>query len=267
LEPHFGSGQYSSQPYSSGYEGQSYASDPFGDAPSSAQPYGDASETATGRPWPYDREPPAANGTGQPPAPYAPANGTGQPPAPDAPGAPGAPHAPHAPDAPGSGAATAPPWYPHAESPFPSAPSAPPAEPAPPVPSAQPSEPTAAPDADIPYPTADESYKGLPRRVRQASLAPQLRDKNVAAPAAPGDSAVPDRSPEQIRSALSAIQRGWQEGRGSSDTPPTAAGERSEAGEATDDQETTQSWPITSSTTSAEPGNEEQSHLGGSDAS
>jgi hypothetical protein len=62
---------------------------------------------------------------------------------------------------------------------------------------------------------ADESYKGLPRRVRQANLAPQLRDAPVApgsSPAASGDN-VANRSPDDIRSALSAMQRGWQQGR------------------------------------------------------
>jgi signal transduction histidine kinase len=62
---------------------------------------------------------------------------------------------------------------------------------------------------------ADESYKGLPRRVRQANLAPQLRDAPLApgsSPAASGDN-VANRSPDDIRSALSAMQRGWQQGR------------------------------------------------------
>ena len=70
----------------------------------------------------------------------------------------------------------------------------------------------------------DES--GLPRRVRQASLAPQLRE----GPARPGPSAdlgmlseppewqpsetaAPERSPEETRATLSAIQRGWERGR------------------------------------------------------
>ena len=68
----------------------------------------------------------------------------------------------------------------------------------------------AGPDGDV-----DESYKGLPRRVRQANLVPQLRDA-PAAPAAPaaasGDNVV-NRSPDDIRNALSAMQRGWQQGR------------------------------------------------------
>ncbi len=204
----------------------------------------------------------------------------------------------------GHDAGGSPPWYPQAESPFPATRSPfPPAEPPqfpsadpprfpsaepPPFPPAQPAaagsgypetapaapapaEPAAAPQAENPYPSAEESYKGLPRRVRQASLAPQLRDKSASrpAPAASGDSGASDRSPEQIRSALSAIQRGWQEGRGSGggESPahgpgeatgamtgetPAQAGERRDAENGDDDQASTQSWPIISGTTPAD---------------
>jgi signal transduction histidine kinase len=99
----------------------------------------------------------------------------------------------------------------------------------------------------------DES--GLPRRVRQASLAPQLRDS----PPRPGPSAdvgmlsepspaewpqperpSPDRSPEETRATMSAIQRGWERGRSVFDpaggngehTPEPAA--TAEASDATD---------------------------------
>jgi signal transduction histidine kinase len=65
-------------------------------------------------------------------------------------------------------------------------------------------------------PTDGGDYKGLPRRVRQANLAPQLRDAPTAAgsqpEAASGDN-VANRSPDDIRTALSAMQRGWQQGR------------------------------------------------------
>jgi len=101
---------------------------------------------------------------------------------------------------------------------------------------------TAEPTAGAPL---DES--GLPRRVRQASLAPQLR----SSPARPGPSAdlgmlsepppsewprperpSPDRSPEETRATMSAIQRGWERGRSVFDpsggngehTPDPAAG-------------------------------------------
>ncbi|HEY1673659.1 MAG TPA: hypothetical protein VGG50_13150, partial [Streptosporangiaceae bacterium] len=66
------------------------------------------------------------------------------------------------------------------------------------------------PDGDV-----DESYKGLPRRVRQANLVPQLRDAAAApgSPAAASSDNVVNRSPDDIRNALSAMQRGWQQGR------------------------------------------------------
>ncbi|MFI5619037.1 nitrate- and nitrite sensing domain-containing protein [Streptomyces sp. NPDC051567] len=53
----------------------------------------------------------------------------------------------------------------------------------------------------------------LPRRVRQASLAPQL--KNSPAPAPTEDTAGPvdDRDAEDVRTRMSALQRGWTAGR------------------------------------------------------
>jgi hypothetical protein len=67
---------------------------------------------------------------------------------------------------------------------------------------------------------ADATYKGLPRRVRQASLAPQLRDEgspngsaSPAVPAAGGENS--GHSPEEVRERLAAMQRGWQRGRSS----------------------------------------------------
>jgi hypothetical protein len=60
-----------------------------------------------------------------------------------------------------------------------------------------------------------EDYKGLPRRVRQANLAPQLRstatgsESTVIPPAA-----TPSLS--DMRNTLSAMQRGWQQGRSQS---------------------------------------------------
>lgn len=59
--------------------------------------------------------------------------------------------------------------------------------------------------------------KGLPRRVRQANLAPQLRDSppprrtTVASTGLTGGS--PGPSPAEIRQTMSSLQRGWQEGR------------------------------------------------------
>ncbi|WP_405890976.1 nitrate- and nitrite sensing domain-containing protein [Streptomyces sp. NBC_00133] len=55
---------------------------------------------------------------------------------------------------------------------------------------------------------------GLPRRVRQASLAPQLREGSAAdqtsAPAAGQDI---ERDAEQVRNRMASMQRGWQRGR------------------------------------------------------
>jgi hypothetical protein len=62
--------------------------------------------------------------------------------------------------------------------------------------------------------TPHEPYKGLPRRVRQANLAPQLRSSADAGPGGP--TSVPQAappSPADVRNTLSAMQRGWQQGR------------------------------------------------------
>ncbi|MFE2376322.1 nitrate- and nitrite sensing domain-containing protein [Streptomyces sp. NPDC059398] len=53
---------------------------------------------------------------------------------------------------------------------------------------------------------------GLPRRVRQASLAPQLR--GAPAPAAePAAADGDERDPDEVRSRMASLQRGWQRGR------------------------------------------------------
>ncbi|SPE48222.1 Signal transduction histidine kinase, nitrate/nitrite-specific [Streptomyces netropsis] len=63
---------------------------------------------------------------------------------------------------------------------------------------------------------------GLPRRVRQASLAPQLKDGPPApsgaqpAPADPG----PLRDADEVRARMAALQRGWQRGREENETDP-----------------------------------------------
>jgi hypothetical protein len=67
----------------------------------------------------------------------------------------------------------------------------------------------------------NDDFKGLPRRVRQASIAPQLRGDPASrqrrtaadrsASAGPGQAGGP--SPEEIRASMSALQRGLQEGR------------------------------------------------------
>jgi len=68
-----------------------------------------------------------------------------------------------------------------------------------------------------PQPGGNGDIKGLPRRVRQASLAPQLRasppprQTTVASTSSSAGSMGP--SPAEIRQTMSALQRGWQEGR------------------------------------------------------
>ncbi|HEY6275516.1 MAG TPA: ATP-binding protein [Streptosporangiaceae bacterium] len=81
-----------------------------------------------------------------------------------------------------------------------------------------------APGSLVPEPRpAAGTYRGLPRRVRQASLNPHLRDTSTAAArAAQDDGAAPadDRSPEAARDLVASLQSGWQRGR---ETDPAAA--------------------------------------------
>ncbi|WP_433828733.1 sensor histidine kinase [Actinoplanes sp. CA-015351] len=57
-------------------------------------------------------------------------------------------------------------------------------------------------------PTGEIGLDGLPKRVRQASLAPQLRK-----PVVERESTAPERSPEQVRTLMSALQLGTTRGR------------------------------------------------------
>ena len=68
---------------------------------------------------------------------------------------------------------------------------------------------------DGPGPDADGDVNGLPRRVKQANLHPQLRsDPPRRLTAAAGPSVPPGGpTPAEIRQTMSALQRGWQEGR------------------------------------------------------
>ncbi|TXS51508.1 histidine kinase, partial [Streptomyces sp. t39] len=75
------------------------------------------------------------------------------------------------------------------------------------------------PDRALPAsgaPAADgpATIGGLPRRVRQASLVPQLRgtaDTGTApAPAGPRDD---ERDADEVRARMASMQRGWQRGR------------------------------------------------------
>ncbi|NGO06424.1 sensor histidine kinase [Streptomyces sp. HC44] len=79
-----------------------------------------------------------------------------------------------------------------------------------------------------------EESDGLPRRVRQASLAPQLRAERPAEPAEAADPQVDDeRTPELVRDRMAAYRAGWTRGGGRSPglgaTPdPIAGGDGSE---------------------------------------
>jgi hypothetical protein len=58
---------------------------------------------------------------------------------------------------------------------------------------------------------ADLTENGLPQRIRQMNLAPQLRDSRSAAPPVAAAAASP-RSPEKARSVVSAFRQGWRLG-------------------------------------------------------
>jgi hypothetical protein len=74
------------------------------------------------------------------------------------------------------------------------------------------------PDAADPRVTTTELTKmGLPVRVRQASLAPQLREGGR--PAADQAEKADAPSPEAARSTMTALQRGWERGRYISGAP------------------------------------------------
>ncbi|MGW3013614.1 nitrate- and nitrite sensing domain-containing protein [Streptomyces sp. NPDC001219] len=76
---------------------------------------------------------------------------------------------------------------------------------------------------DAPAPTTST---GLPRRVRQASLAPQLRT-DPAEPAEERRSSAPaadDRDAEAVRARMASLQRGWQRGRRDNAEDPHGTG-------------------------------------------
>ena len=72
--------------------------------------------------------------------------------------------------------------------------------------------------------TTDRTGLGLPVRVRQASLAPQLRGSTGFAAAAAAGSVPSAPSPEAARSTVSALQRGWERGRFESAAPAPGTG-------------------------------------------
>ncbi|GAB3968530.1 nitrate- and nitrite sensing domain-containing protein [Actinoallomurus acanthiterrae] len=87
-------------------------------------------------------------------------------------------------------------------------------------PAEEPAEPARPETAAAPEPAAEPAAPGtkpsLPQRVRQANLAPQLREDVEPLDNAPSN----ERSPEELRTMLSSIQKGWLRGR--SDAEQTA---------------------------------------------
>jgi hypothetical protein len=75
----------------------------------------------------------------------------------------------------------------------------------------------------------DGAEPGLPKRVRQASLVPQLRNPPPAYPPLPGRFPDP-RTPDEARATLSAIQHGWERGRSMFDPDPGQRSKPAEAG-------------------------------------
>jgi hypothetical protein len=78
----------------------------------------------------------------------------------------------------------------------------------------------------------DQDGSGLPRRVRQANLAPELRadpPRRLTATATAGLTGGP--TPAEIRQTMSALQRGWDDGQ-----PPQTAGQGATPGSGTDQE-------------------------------
>ncbi|MCX4524707.1 nitrate- and nitrite sensing domain-containing protein [Streptomyces sp. NBC_01551] len=70
-------------------------------------------------------------------------------------------------------------------------------------------------ETDAPATSANPAHGpgGLPRRVRQASLAPQLKNAPAAASAEAAAERPEERDAEDVRNRMSALQRGWTAGR------------------------------------------------------
>jgi len=69
------------------------------------------------------------------------------------------------------------------------------------------------PVTSAPASTDDMGEPGLPQRIRQASLAPQLRDSSGGIDTGQDGDPADTRSPEETRATISAIQQGSQRGR------------------------------------------------------
>jgi signal transduction histidine kinase len=103
---------------------------------------------------------------------------------------------------------------------------------------ASPAQPAGDPAQPGPSGTAG-THRGLPRRVRQANLSPHLRGSaSAAGPPTRGPDA---RSPEQAKSLLSSLQRGWERGRETEvpDSEATGGGQNAGGGARQASQEET----------------------------
>ncbi|MFT2018459.1 nitrate- and nitrite sensing domain-containing protein [Streptomyces sp. 796.1] len=89
------------------------------------------------------------------------------------------------------------------------------ARPMEPVPDPEPTLTVQRPAPPAARPAAPTSATGLPRRVRQASLAPQLKKEPApqAEPEPQPDDSDPQRDAEMARAKMASLQRGWQRGR------------------------------------------------------
>ncbi|WP_344590020.1 sensor histidine kinase [Actinomadura vinacea] len=95
-----------------------------------------------------------------------------------------------------------------------------------------PPEPPAPAPAPAPAETASTTagtHAGMPRRVRRANLAPQLRDAAPPAPDETQSSGRVERSPERARSVMSSMQSGWRRGR--TEPPQVPPAERNDRDE------------------------------------
>ena len=84
------------------------------------------------------------------------------------------------------------------------------------------------PPVTPPITPADLGGYDLPVRVRQASLAPQLRDKSLP----PDDATAGETAPasaEAARNTMAALQRGWELGRSTTDLPGEPAADENAA--------------------------------------
>ncbi|MCX4536445.1 MULTISPECIES: nitrate- and nitrite sensing domain-containing protein [unclassified Streptomyces] len=97
--------------------------------------------------------------------------------------------------------------------------------------STEPAAPTSAPPEATPPPAPSShpgTVGGLPRRIRQANLAPQLRETSGGRASEParGEPAEDiERDADEVRSRMASLQRGWQRGRRQNAEEATGPGE------------------------------------------